>query len=208
MRPGATTNAATQLSVGYRLALGLACAWIVAGVALGASYTIRTLDRPPSVDLDPLRRGQAYFEAGELGEAVREFEIAAAILPTDPAPLLALATTLGELGASGAQLAAVREATLRAPDDPRALLALGTALARAGETQEALVALRRSSVLAPRSVDAHVNLGIVELQQRRPRKALEHLERALALDPDNAVAATAAGQARVRIERDARGGRP
>ena len=192
---------AAELPAMHRRVLALTATALLAAFALGVADTALDSGRAPDIQLEPLVRGQTYFAAGNLRAAVREFEAASAILTTDPAPLLALATTLGRLGKPGPQLAAVREAVRRAPDDARSQFALGTALAAAGETQDAITALERSLELAPEGLEARVNLGILELRVARPAVALQHFERVLAIDPRHKTASAAAIEARTRLGR-------
>lgn len=196
---------AAELPATHRRVLVLTGTVLLAAFALGVADTAQESGRAPNIQLDPLVRGQDDFAAGDLRAAVREFEAASAILTTDPAPLLALATTLGRLGKRGPQLAAVREAARRAPDDARTQFALGTALAEAGETANAIAALGRSLELAPGGVEARVNLGILELRVERPAVALQHFERVLAVDPRHEVASAAASEARAQLGRANRG---
>jgi Flp pilus assembly protein TadD len=187
----------------HRISLALSAGLLLGAVGLGVAHDIQKFQRAPSIDLEPLLRGQSYFKDDAHREAVREFEIAATILKTDPAPLLALSTTLGELGEAESQLEAVREAVLRAPDTARVQLALGTVLAQRGESAEATNALERSVELDKDNVEARINLGIVLLREHRPAKAREHLEAALALEPHNEVAQAALKQVHARLKRGA-----
>lgn len=192
---------AAELPATHRRVLTLTGTALLAAFALGIVDTAQESGRAPNIQLEPLVRGQTYFAAGNLRAAVLEFEAASAILTTDPAPLLALATTLGKLGKPGPQLAAVREAVRRAPDDARSQFALGTALAEAGETTNAIAALERSLELAPDGLEARVNLGILELRVERPAVALQHFERVLAIDPRHKTASAAAIEARTQLGR-------
>jgi Flp pilus assembly protein TadD len=194
-------NPSPKLPAVARLSLAFSSLLLLGAFALGSVHSLQRSQQPPSIHLEPLLHGQTYFEAGELRAAVREFQVAAAILTTDPSPLLALATTFRELGETEQELAAAQEAVLRGPDDPRTQLALGTVLARRGDTEAATEALERSLELEPGNVDARVNLGIVELKARRPARALEHFNKALTADPTNGAARNAAEQARARLQR-------
>jgi Tfp pilus assembly protein PilF len=209
MDPVPAETAPPGLPAAYRLSLALSAACLLGGIILGISHDLRELRRAPNIDLEPLLRGQSYFEGKAHRKAVHEFKIAATILKTDPSPLLALATTYGELGENDAQLEAVREAVLRAPDTARVQLALGTILARRGELAEAQHALERSLELEEGSSEARTNLGIVLMRQHQPAKALVHLDAVLQLDPNNEVAQAARRKVQAQLALEAeRGSQP
>lgn len=203
MDPIPTETTPPGLSTPHRLSLAISGALLLGAVLLGIAHDMREFQRAPSIDLGPLLRGQLYFEGQAHREALREFTIAATILKTDPSPLLALATTYGELGETDAQLEAVREAVFRAPDTARVQLALGTILAQRGELAEARRSLEQSLELEKNNLAARINLGIVLMRERQPAKALEHFEAALVLEPHNEVAQAARKRVKARLGRDA-----
>ena len=203
MNPTPTETTPSVLSTPHRLSLAISGALLLGAVVLGIAHDMRKFQRAPSIDLEPLLRGQFYFEGQAHREALHEFTIAATILKTDPSPLLALATTHGELGETEAQFEAVREAVLRAPDAARVQLALGTILAQRGELAAAQRSLERSLELEENNLEARINLGIVLMRERQPAKALEHLEAALMIEPHNQVAQAARKRAKARLGRDA-----
>ena len=188
---------AMSLSASRRIALGSAGVILLLAFGLGIARSVADTGKLPGIE--SLTRGRSDFAAGRLDGAAREFELAAAILPTDPAPLLALATVLEALGDASGQLEALEAASTRAPSDARVLFALGTALGRGGKHGRAMQALESSIALDPGQLDARANLAVIYLEVGQVREALSEAEYVLARNANHSVAAAVAQRARERL---------
>lgn len=114
------------------------------------------------------------------------FAAALAADPENPDIWAEYAATLGDGGAAGAMLAAVRKLTALAPEDTRALYLQAVLAARAGEHGLARSLLARSG-MAARGVPAAVVLdAIISLEEGNPDSAAEALAPLSARQPANA----------------------
>ncbi|MBV9657322.1 MAG: tetratricopeptide repeat protein, partial [Verrucomicrobia bacterium] len=126
-----------------------------------------------------LIHGRLLQKAGRLDEAAAAFQRAAAVAPTNPQPLLALAA----LAVARHQLGEAVEHYQKAiaalpPDDPRAtdvLLQLGDAFLQAGQTERAAEAWEKVVARDPRDLALRQRLAEAYETHGLPARAQPHL---------------------------------
>jgi len=98
---------------------------------------------------DPALPAEAYLDAGRLGEAAREIELAVRAHPDDPELRQTAARINAQAGYLDRAVGHLEEALEKAPRDPETSILLGEIEQRREKPGEAYVAFRRASKLAP-----------------------------------------------------------
>jgi tetratricopeptide (TPR) repeat protein len=157
-----------------------------------------------------LHRGVALVMKGRLEEAVKDFQIAAELLPEESLPHVALGLALIQLDKQSEAIALLRRRTELDQKDARVFWLLGEALSRSGvqpgseAEKEAVSALEKSIQLDPRLPQSRALLGKLLLRRGEVARAAEQLEKALELDPEDMTAAYQLAQALQRMGQTAR----
>lgn len=140
------------------------------------------------------RMGTRFLKAGELAEAVSEFEKALEIDPAYAGAYNNLGIALERLGRKGAQTQFERAVELQ-PDFTQAHFNLSRTLLKADRDTEAIAQLQRVIRIDPKHVGALNMLGTTFGRQQRFEEAQSVLERAVRLDPNHAEARSNLGAA-------------
>ncbi|GHF98117.1 cytochrome c family protein [Deinococcus piscis] len=127
--------------------------------------------------------GDAAFQQGSYGEALRAYTESLKLDPRQPQPLRRLGTLLLNRESMGGQplgeqeagqaFALIRTAASLAPDEPESQLLLGYALVKFGEEEQALAALERYRELDPQGRDADELISSIRSAQNSASPALE-----------------------------------
>jgi tetratricopeptide (TPR) repeat protein len=138
--------------------------------------------RPDSM-LAHLRRGETYFQRGDLDNAARDFREASALDPTATRPLERWGDALYQQQRYKASIEAYA-ARLRL-DDRSAVVRykVGLAQYRNRNLDGALTALREAVRLDGQLADAHYLIGVCLREKNQPAEAGAELERAVLLSP-------------------------
>jgi superkiller protein 3 len=132
--------------------------------------------------------GTAAAAAGRREEALHAFEVAAKLVPRDPAPLRAAGLIYMEMGALDKAMSAFNAGLARQPKFLPLMLDRADALARQKHFSDALNQAEQAEKLAPKS--AEVQLKIADLYQGTERwsEAETHYLKAIELEPRYASA--------------------
>jgi tetratricopeptide (TPR) repeat protein/mono/diheme cytochrome c family protein len=128
-----------------------------------------------------------YLDLGRPADAVRHFEIAAAMKPNSAPAHFNLGTALTVAGRIDDALAQYRRALTIQPEYAPAHNNLGAILFRLGRLEEAERHLSAAVRIDPANADAHDNLGRLLRDGRRTAAAMDHFAEALRLRPEWAV---------------------
>ena len=144
--------------------------------------------------------GDAERRLGNVDEALKRYENAAALEPQNDVLQAKIAGLLVEIGESDRARAILErlethEGVVRSPEYATAVSALAMSLLAGGETGRALELYRKAVELDSRSAAALVNLGSAYFSLGRYDEALENFEKALSLDKTFALAWSNAGLA-------------
>ena len=143
-----------------------------------------------------LLQGQIAAARGDIVEARRTLETAAAEQPEEPAPWRVLGQLLFERSDPAEAEWALKEQLKRDPEDPSAHHNLGTVYQRLGCLSAAVEAYQQSLRYRPDYLPTQVQLGTALEQAGRFREAIATWETVLRLDPHNTQANAALQQAR------------
>lgn len=130
-----------------------------------------------------LRRGESYRLRGELEAASRDFRTAAALDPSSPAPLEALADVYYERRRYDRAIDTYEHRLQLAGSTAHLRYKLALAYYRAGRRPDATAALSEALKLDARMPDAHYLLGLCLRDQRHATEAVDAFERAVTLAP-------------------------
>ena len=156
---------------------GISTAWRMGRARVLSQYAANNGSLPPQYQVNSLAtadeavrlspsdpethyaRGVALVDAGRAADAVREFELAAALRPRDYEIWIKLGNTCEDAGDDQGALAAYQHAIQCAPiySQPRWLF--GNLLLRMGRTEEAFVEMRRAAESAPTLLPALIDLA-------------------------------------------------
>jgi tetratricopeptide (TPR) repeat protein len=146
---------------------------------------------PPPFDegvfLMHFNRGRAAFEAGRIGEARRELELAQRYRPDDADVLNLLGLVYFKMNAYPDAEVIYRRLASGNPDVFILHSNLGLILFKQGKLEEAERYLLRSLELRPNHAKSHLYLGLLYRQRGRLRLALDHLKFAGAEKPAREV---------------------
>lgn len=152
-------------------------------------------------------RGWLLQQENDLEAAAAESRRAAALDPTNPAPLLQLGESLTLAQKAGAE-EAYAEAATRAKalveatgEDARALMYLGVAQQRQKRFDESAATLERARLLAPDDPMVLFHLGTTRFYQQRWQDAFDRLGAALERTPGIALAYYYRGLAAGKLDR-------
>jgi tetratricopeptide (TPR) repeat protein len=141
-----------------------------------------------TIALDHLLLASAAYDAKNKAEAVKQYEAALRVEPTDYWSLLGLAVCFGDLGQQEQDftLAAsfLTGCIFQRPNQARLYLKRGDAYLRLGRYKEAEADFRQARDLRPDYPPVHLSLGNVLLVQGKPTEAAAEFRKALDLRPD------------------------
>jgi Flp pilus assembly protein TadD len=129
-----------------------------------------------------------YLSRGMVNNAVRNFEISAALKPDSPAAHFNLGTTLAQAGRFNASVESFRKALSLRPDYAVAHANLGRVLLAQGQTADAITHLRQAEKLDPRNVPTLLGLADAYASGGAVDQAIEMVERAMTLPLSEEVA--------------------
>ena len=143
--------------------------------------------------------GSALEEAGEVPEAVEQFEQAVRINPNFAEAHNNFALALENLGKWSDAAEQFEDAVRINPDFAEARNNLAVALEELGRMPEAIEQFEQALRINPQSAEVHYNLGNALVQRGNVKDAIQHYEQALRLRPDltaarDALAHLRAGQ--------------
>jgi len=116
-------------------------------------------------------------------DALRHFELAAKVAPSDYRPPFQIACAWDELGDHARAELWYRQSLSLEPSNPRAHSNLGNALQDTGRRKEAVESYKRALELSPSLSVTHYNLATALFDQDDPAPAVGALEKAITLDP-------------------------
>ena len=150
----------------------------------------KAFDLQPDSTLIRSLRGLYWQRQGNLGMALREFQVVVALEPENPNWQSVLAEIYARSGDLPLALASYEQATILAPDDPLYwhLLALFSAQYTVQLEEVGLPAAKKAVSLEPENATFVDTLGWVYFGLERDEDAEENFIRALALDPNLDVA--------------------
>lgn len=157
--------------------------WLVRSYTKIADHCFDQLARsfPGSAQAHELA-AQGYRARGEDGRAIREYHIAEAIEPRNPAPHEALGELyLREHQLTGAQ-AELNKALELDPSLPRSLYLMGRVEIGLQKPQVAIGYLEKALSYDPHLLEARASLGLAYLRAGRPALAVPQMEESASLD--------------------------
>ena len=160
-------------------ALACAALLVIGSTPLLAQQGAGTDSRPS--------RGYALLEAGQFGEALKEFERLQHDDPAFAPALLGLGRAQEGLGRVKIAVQSYERYIALAPHDGEGFEAMGWALERLRRHDGALIAFRDAQRLNPRSASASRGAGVVLRALGRKQEALRSLRAAARLDGSNAL---------------------
>jgi tetratricopeptide (TPR) repeat protein len=129
--------------------------------------------------------GAELMHAGQVDEAVKQFQTSLELEPNNPAAHNNLADALLRLGRTDEGLAHYAKSLDLDPRNVSTQTDFGAALLQLGRTGEAIPHLQRALEAKPSFAKARANLGTAYLQEGRIDEALTQFNEALACDPEN-----------------------
>jgi Flp pilus assembly protein TadD len=144
--------------------------------------------RQPDDSVSHNNLGMAFAQAGQLPEAMKEFEETIRLDPKHASAHNNLSYFLNRLGRTQEAIQQAELALRINPKSPDAHNNLGNALAEMGRKQEAIEQYRTALQLKPNYADAHNNLGFVLAGLGQLDDAIVEYEEALRLNPNYALA--------------------
>lgn len=159
------------------------------------------LKRAPN-DAEALHlRAMALGRLGRIDDAIKAYDLAAAVHPQKAAVISNLANALAAAGRADDAIAAYRRAIAHDPRFVNAWSALGAALNDAGNSEGATEALREALRLNPRHAAALNNLGVVLHRREKYAEAAAQFSAALSVDGEFVSALTNRGIALEKLGR-------
>lgn len=144
--------------------------------------------------------GTQAFNHGDLPEALRAFQRAAALEPKSARPLVGLALVQNQLSRAQEAQESARQATKLDPKSAEAAFTLAYVTYNVSRTQ-ARLEFERVTRLAPKRADAWHWLGVCSMDLNDPSTALAPLEKAVQLQPKDAVFQRDLGQVLLTLSR-------
>lgn len=136
---------------------------------------------------------EAQADAGQLEEAIQNFQLSLRVRPEFANTHLNLGVALWGVGRHEQGLAHMVEAVKLDPTDPGAHVNLGSAYQQYGRSDEAIPHLEEAVRLEPGNVLGQFNLGQTLFTLGRNDEAALHLRHALAIDPNHAMSHNSLG---------------
>jgi tetratricopeptide (TPR) repeat protein len=144
--------------------------------------------------------GTQAFNHGDLPEALRAFQRAAALEPKRARPLIGLALVQNSLTRAQEAQESARQATRLEPKSAEAAFTLAYVTYNTSRTQ-ARLEFERVTRLAPKRADAWHWLGVCSMDLNDPSTALAPLQKAVQLQPKDAVYQRDLGQVLLTLSR-------
>jgi Tfp pilus assembly protein PilF len=132
--------------------------------------------------------GNALFDKGRPGEAIREFREALRLKPDDANAHYNLGAALGAIGQIDEAIPQFQPAIRLKPGDAWDYYDLGVALAKKGQTDEAIRQFQTALRLKPDDPKVHFNLGDALVKKGQTGEAISQYREAIRLKPDYAIA--------------------
>jgi protein O-mannosyl-transferase len=132
--------------------------------------------------------GKAQMDNGHTAEALKHFEKAVQLQPTDAVALSNLGVGLALMGRPEMAIQYSKDALHRSPGSPIAENNFCFVLNRAGYRAEAIIHGTAALRLKPDWAEAHTNLGSAWSIQGNPEQALYHFREAVRLKPSSTAA--------------------
>ncbi len=132
--------------------------------------------------------GAAFFQQGNLNEAMACFEKSTRIKPDYADAFNNMGFVMALRGRQDQAVFYYLKALERKPDSEKAHTNLANALTAQGKLEEAVYHYREALKIRPDDADAHINLGMALARQRHVEEALYHFREALRIKPDHAGA--------------------
>jgi tetratricopeptide (TPR) repeat protein len=147
------------------------------GLAGGGPLTGRVSD----TDLGSLHDnlGYAFLQTGQVGEAVRELELAQGLKPAAPNANRFLPVLRQQTAKLDASIARLESALAARPDDLAVLHALAVQNAMKGRYDDALRYLEKELAIKPGNPETYYNMACIYAKKRDVEKALDSLEQAV-----------------------------
>jgi tetratricopeptide (TPR) repeat protein len=136
---------------------------------------------------------------GQVLEASRVAQLAAAEAPDDPVAQHMAGAALLDIGQTDDAVALLERATTLSPTFLSAWKDLGRARAASGDNPGAEIAFNRALALDDEDVDAWIGLGVARYQQERYEDAITAFDQAVAIAPDRPRARYGRGASRLMI---------
>lgn len=133
---------------------------------------------------DLMEQGAAYFDQGDLEQAMLAYKGAVLLEPEDAAAHNSLGIVYGLSGMLDQAVAELLEAIRLDPDNGAAHSNLCQVYRRQGRIKEALAECQEAIRLGPGLAEAHLNLGLVYFEQEKLDLALEEFQETIRLDPE------------------------
>lgn len=150
---------------------------------------------------------QFYGQSGggekELRLAVKEYETASTLKPTDPAPLRDLTRLYSVLRDAEAALQAWKRLSVVDPQNIDAFVQVASLSLATGKTAEAIEALETATAADPQNARVLQILGDMKQQAGKPEEALKHYEAAARLDAKDLVTRLKMGEILIEAKRGA-----
>jgi tetratricopeptide (TPR) repeat protein len=157
----------------------------VAAVVLAATLTVAACGGAQSRFESHMKRGQAYFDAGEFTKASIEFRNAVQIEPKDPAARLATGRTAERLQRPRDAYGLYQSVIDSNPENAEAPADLGRLLILSRSAQQALKVVEPALVKHPNDATLLTLRAAAREQLKNESGALADVERALQLEPSN-----------------------
>ena len=150
--------------------------------------------------------GHAYYEAGNLEDALEAFRAAVDLDPDHLEAIVNVGVVLNEMGMPSNALDMFRKALQVAPDDVLAICNEAISYYALGETEKAVRDLVRATEIDPRNQLAHFQLGIAFADAKIYKEAIREWEAVIAADSTTEAAAQAGANIR-RLQAMLEGGK-
>jgi tetratricopeptide (TPR) repeat protein len=131
-----------------------------------------------------LDRGVVLVMKNRLDDAIREFQAAGELAPSEPLPWVAAGLALIQMDRQEEAIKLLHHQSERFPENARITWLLGEALSRSDENG-AINALEQSIRLDPRLPQPRALLGKILMRRREFNRAARELEKAVELDPQD-----------------------
>ncbi len=156
------------------------------------SATVTRTAGPASVPGDEvtvlIKAGDEFLLKSLFDAAIKEYQTAAQMAPSNPTPLTRWSRALALRGHLQDAIAKALQATQRAPSDAEAQAQLARALAWNGQWADALPVAEKAVQLDYKSANAHAFLAEIYLAGNRPTDAQTQAQMAVQLGPQSAEA--------------------
>jgi tetratricopeptide (TPR) repeat protein len=150
-----------------------------------------------------LKFGYALANAGQLEEAIKQYEAALRLKPDFAEGHSSLGVLLAEVGRTEEAMAHYKEALRLNPQFGETRVYLGIALGRVGRPEEAIGQYQEALRLRPDLVEAHMQLGVALVSSGHFAEAIPHFQDVLRRQPELAAAHNDIGFALASMGRSA-----